>query len=248
MTTRDPGQAPPGDAVGSKARPGVPPERQRDVVVQPVEHVQRQQAGTGEQEEASREHGNDGERGAATTKNARAFPDRSSRPSPAGAAIEYGRSGCSRSGGPSGTAHAELQAQPPTLEPQPQHRRVPPQTRRPLLEATGGDRQLLGRLAMLAFRDRVPPGVERVAVPLPPGLMIGGRLAVTGNRPASGLEPGDQPVQAALAVSVTDGHRSHAGDFVPRTPLHAHSRGPLRPAPFAWLARDARSRSSQVAR
>ena len=33
-----------------------------------------------------------------------------------------------------------------------------------------------------------------------------------------------------------------AGDCVPRTPLHAPSRGPLRPAPLAWLARCARSR------
>src|SRR6266568_5590678 len=32
------------------------------------------------------------------------------------------------------------------------------------------------------------------------------------------------------------------GGFAPRTPLHAHSRGPLGPAPFAWLARRARSR------
>jgi len=31
------------------------------------------------------------------------------------------------------------------------------------------------------------------------------------------------------------------GDFVPRTPLHARSRGPLRPAPLAWLARGAHS-------
>ena len=31
------------------------------------------------------------------------------------------------------------------------------------------------------------------------------------------------------------------GDFVTRTPLHAHSRGPLRPAPLAWLARCAHS-------
>ena len=29
----------------------------------------------------------------------------------------------------------------------------------------------------------------------------------------------------------------HPGDFVPRTPLHARSRGPARPAPLAWLAR-----------
>jgi hypothetical protein len=35
---------------------------------------------------------------------------------------------------------------------------------------------------------------------------------------------------------------SQPGDFVPRTPLHARSRGPLSPAPLAWLARCARSR------
>jgi hypothetical protein len=35
---------------------------------------------------------------------------------------------------------------------------------------------------------------------------------------------------------------SQPGDFVPRTPLHARSRGPLRPAPLAWLTRSARSR------
>src|SRR5687767_10669681 len=29
--------------------------------------------------------------------------------------------------------------------------------------------------------------------------------------------------------------------FAPRTPLHARSRGPLRPAPLAWLTRAARS-------
>ena len=32
-------------------------------------------------------------------------------------------------------------------------------------------------------------------------------------------------------------HQSHPGDFVPRTPLHARSRGPRRPAPLAWLTR-----------
>jgi hypothetical protein len=31
--------------------------------------------------------------------------------------------------------------------------------------------------------------------------------------------------------------RSHPGDFVPRTPLHARSRGPRCPAPLAWLTR-----------
>ena len=32
-------------------------------------------------------------------------------------------------------------------------------------------------------------------------------------------------------------HLAQPGDFVPRTPLHARSRGPRRPAPLAWLAR-----------
>ena len=70
---RDRRQAPPRDAVGSKERPAVSPDRQGGVVVQQVEriqHGQRQQAGTSEQEEGGRERAGNGDGHAAASKNA----------------------------------------------------------------------------------------------------------------------------------------------------------------------------------
>ena len=54
-----------------------------------------------------------------------------------------------------------------------------------------------------------------------------------------------QDPQAQGTVSRLTVRRSFylPGDFVPRTPLHRRSRGPLSPAPLRWLVRCAHSRS-----
>ena len=52
---------------------------------------------------------------------------------------------------------------------------------------------------------------------------------------------GDEQEEKAQESRAHCAHRV-PGDFVPRTPLHARSRGPQRPAPLAWLTRSARSR------
>ena len=146
-----------------------------------------------------------------------------------------------RSRSSSDPAQADLQRQPPALQAQPQHCGVPPQTGRPPLEAIGRDRRPVGRLPVLTFCDRVPPHVERAAVPSPPGLVLGRSLPVSGNRAAGRLGPRDRPLQSPLSISISNGHRSQPGDFVTRSPLHAHSRGPRAPlrsrGSLAMLAR-----------
>jgi hypothetical protein len=108
----------------------------------------------------------------------------------------------------SDATHAELQGQPATFEPQPQHAGVPSQTGGPAFEAIGLDRRTPARLPALAFRDCAPPRVQRGPVPSPPPLVRGRRLRVPGDRPAGRLHSRDRPLQPALAVSVSDWHSS----------------------------------------
>ena len=182
---RDPGQAPPRDAVGSEERPGVAPERQDGVVVQHIEHVQRRQRATiarVSRTRSGRERGDAGDRDAAAAKDAGVSGSLQS-PIARKSGDRTRTNGCSRHRGPrSMTAQASFSVSH-------QHSRRSRRTvgcHRSRTSTGGSDRPrspAVRWLPALAFGDRVPPGVERAAVPPPPGLVRGRRLPVSGNRP-----------------------------------------------------------------